>query len=96
MKILCKVKPKYDTCCVCIDEHSDRHEFIDCQKCKLHIPEYEVLKIGYTLFKGDYAIVLLDGKVERVSLDRLFDVRTVHVEEAMSRVDICGHKIMWT
>lgn len=78
MKILCKVKPEYDTCCTCIDENTDKKIVADCEKCKSRIPVYEVLQFGHGFWEGDWAMVLTDdGTVEKVELDRLFNVYTI-------------------
>lgn len=80
MKIFCKLKPSYNTCCGCISDQLDGYkEKIDCNTCLDRTPDYEVLQFGSSLFIGDWAIVLdTEGNVERVKLDRVKKVRTVH------------------
>lgn len=81
MKILGKVKPDYDTCCGCLDEQTDGIKpKLGCAEClATRISYYEIIKIDHSLFKGDYAIVINDnGKFEKVSLDRLYDIHTEH------------------
>lgn len=74
MKV-CKVLPPVETCRLCIQaqEMYDMHE--SCSSCKDLEQEYELLSVGSSFGIGDYAMILNGGKVERVSLDRLLDVR---------------------
>ena len=79
MKILCKVVPENDICCNCIDDQLNGvKEKLECYDCLDRSPDYEILQFGHSLFIGDWAMVLLDGKVERVKLDRVKRVRTDH------------------
>ena len=98
MKILCKVNPDNNTCCGCIDDQwSGVIKKKSCKECLSRIPDYEILQLGHTFFGGDWAMVLNDeGKIERVKLSRVFDVRTEHIENAMSITNIHGHRWLWT
>lgn len=76
MKV-CKVRLSEDPCLGCIDRQIDRGEFRGCDNCYV-AAEYELLKIGVsTMFRRDYAMVLMDGKVKRVPLDAVYDIREV-------------------
>lgn len=84
MKILCKVLPDHNLCCDCIDGQEDgRSEKLACNDCLDRAPDYEILQFGHSLFGGDWAMVLLDGEVERVKLDRVKRVRTIHGPAAL-------------
>ena len=74
MKI-CKVRPDYSTCsaCVAIQEMFDMVD--DCSKCKLNTDTYELLQVGTGFWSGDYATVQKDGKITKVSLNRVYDVK---------------------
>ena len=79
MKILCKVKPDFDTCCVCVDQQIDgKKSEMDCDDCFARIPYCAILQLGHSFWKGDWAMVLSnEGKIKRVELKRVFDVKTI-------------------
>lgn len=74
MKI-CKVKPDRSICsaCLCIQEMCNVVD--NCSKCKLNTDTYELLQIGTGFLSGDYAMVQKDGKITKVSLSRIYDVK---------------------
>ena len=74
MKI-CKVKPDRSTCSSCLDIQEMYNVVDDCSKCKLNTDTYELLQIGTGFFSGDYAMVQKDGKITKVSLSRIYDVK---------------------
>ena len=75
MKI-CKVKPDYNTCCSCIDDQEMKLiANKDCQECLAKNPEHEILQIVTTIFGKVFALVIIDGKIEKLPIDRLYDVR---------------------
>lgn len=77
MKV-CKVRPDYNTCCCCTDDQLKRYiETIECKECLSKQPEHEILKIFTTVFGKVYALVIIDGKIEKLPIDRLYDVREV-------------------
>jgi peroxiredoxin len=47
----------------------------DCIKCKLNTDTYELLQVGTGFWSGDYAMVKKDGKITKVSLNRVYDVK---------------------
>ena len=47
----------------------------DCSKCKLNTDTYELLQVGTGFWSGDYAMVQKDGKITKVSLNRVYDVK---------------------
>ena len=76
MKI-CKVKPDTDTCSACMETQQIFDVVEDCSKCKLNTENYELLQIGTSFLSGNYAMVQKDGKIQKVSLKRIYDVREV-------------------
>jgi peroxiredoxin len=47
----------------------------DCSRCKLNTDTYELLQIGTGFWSGDYAMVQKDGKITKVSLNRVYDIK---------------------
>lgn len=74
MKI-CKVRPDYSTCSACIATQEMFNVVDDCGKCKLNTDTYELLQIGTGFWSGDYAMVQKGGKITKVSLSRVYDVK---------------------
>ena len=74
MKI-CKVRPDHSTCSACIATQEMFNVVDDCGKCKLNTDTYELLQIGTGFWSGDYAIVQNEGKITKVSLNRVYDVK---------------------
>lgn len=68
---ICKVKPDRNHCYSCIDRQLDSDTFKDCDLCILNQPDSELLSVGVSCFGKDYAFVLMDGVIKRVSLDRV-------------------------
>ena len=74
MKI-CKVRPDYSTCSACVATQEMVDVVDDCSKCKLNTDTYELLQVGTGFWIGDYAMVQKDGKITKVSLNRVYDVK---------------------
>lgn len=72
---LCKVKPRASTCRMCLNNQIEADVMNDCSRCMSTAPECELLKIGSGFWIGAYAIVQIDGRIEKVSLSRIYDVR---------------------
>lgn len=77
MDLICKVKPDANHCCSCIDIQEKEKKTIECETCDLVTREYEIISLGHSFWKGDYAMVLdiSAGTIQRVSLDRIYDVK---------------------
>lgn len=74
MKV-CKVMPDHSICSQCL-AISDMSDIIpDCKACKLNTGTYELLQIGTGFWSGDYAMVQKDGKITKVALHRVYDVK---------------------
>ena len=74
MKI-CKVRPDYSTCSACISTQEMFNVVDDCSRCKLNTDTYELLQIGTGFWSGCYAMVQKEGKITKVSLNRVYDVK---------------------
>lgn len=74
MKI-CKVRPNYSTCSACIAAQEMFNVVDDCSRCKSNTDTYELLQVGTGFWSGDYAMVQKDGKITKVSLNRVYDVK---------------------
>lgn len=74
MKI-CKVRPDRSTCSACLATQEMCNVVDDCNKCKLNTDTYELLQIGAGFLGVDYAMVQKDGKITKVSLSRVYDVK---------------------
>lgn len=71
----CKVKPTYTTCRMCVDMQMTLDVIKSCVGCELDTGEYELLQVGTGFWSGDYAIVQKDGKIEKVALSRVYDIK---------------------
>lgn len=71
---VCKIHPLYYQCRSCMDIDIEMGGVSDCSKCVFNTTEYELLGIGSN-FWGAYAMVQKDGKIEKVSLSRVHDIR---------------------
>lgn len=77
MKV-CRIKPSISICLDCEVIDPDWGLVCDCENCPREVGNYELLKIGVgTMFRRDYAMVLIDGKVKRVPLKDIYDIREV-------------------
>lgn len=70
----CKVKPPASACCSCIDIAESYNHTPDCKNCSYNTTRYEIVQIGSN-FWGGYAIIQNEGKLEKISLDRVYDVQ---------------------
>lgn len=71
----CKVKPKKSDCAACMRGQIDYDLPGDCNTCEKKNKEYIIMELGTNKTLGDYAFVMADGKIQRVSLDRVEGVK---------------------
>lgn len=71
----CKVKPEANDCYNCLDKQIESNASKDCDLCIMNQPDCELLSIGVTFFGKEYAFVLMNGVIKRVSLDRVRGIR---------------------
>ena len=81
MSRVCKVRPTMATCKMCMDTwealSGSVSQMPNCSLCSHNTDEYEILQVGTNFWSGNYAMVLKDGKIEKVSLHRVHSVREV-------------------
>ena len=75
MKV-CKLYPDGFACKNCMDGEKLYGQTRDCSKCN-HNSEYELLLIGTGFWSGDYAMVQKDGKIKKVALCDVYDVKEI-------------------
>jgi len=70
----CKVKPTASECVMCADTSDFFDQIPDCSKCGYKTKTYELIKVVSGFF-NDYAFVQSNGTIQKVSLDRVYDVK---------------------
>ena len=70
----CKVKPSISECDFCNDVAELYDDIPNCFKCKRNNKRYELLNIVSGIL-DNYAFVLSDGIIEKVSLSRVCDIK---------------------
>lgn len=74
----CKVKPERSVCQACMSLSNSGFVYpSDCMTCNENTDVYELLEVGVKPFWGNFAMVMKDGRIRRVSLDRVYDVKDV-------------------
>lgn len=76
MKI-CKLKPDRSTCWACKEEQDIEQSYFDCSRCVMEQDNCELVKVGLNIFGRGYAIVIADGKLKKVSMNRVVDIQEV-------------------
>ena len=79
MKV-CKVRPSRSQCRMCIDTwetlSGDTSQMPDCKTCVLNTQEYKIVDFANGLF-CTYALLECNGRLEKVLINRLCDIREV-------------------
>lgn len=71
----CKLKPEYSTCARCLDLQIQNSVIALCDECELMNKEYQVLLLAADAF-GGYALIMNEyGSIQRVSTERIFDLK---------------------
>ena len=70
----CKIKPLSSTCRDCMNIADSFNSIPDCNKCLYQTKRYDLIQIGSN-FCGGYAIVQSEGKLQKVALDRVYDIQ---------------------
>ena len=70
----CKIRPTLGECNMCaeITEYFDQPP--DCSKCDYNTKRYELIEVVSGIF-NDYAFVSSNGKMQKVLIDRVYDIR---------------------
>ena len=79
MKV-CKVYPTSSQCSMCVDTwesySGDVSQMPDCKECEFNTREYKIIDFVDGLF-STYALLEHSGKLEKVLISRLHDIREV-------------------
>lgn len=77
---ICKVYPARSQCSMCIDTwesySGDVSQMPDCNQCEFNTREYKIIDFVNGLF-STYALLEHSGKLEKVQISRLHDIREV-------------------
>lgn len=79
MKV-CKVKPDSSVCSGCYDTAIMFGGKISCKDCNKE--EYELIETHCSLWTS-YAVIVKKGKLQKVPMDRIYDVRDVSEEKGI-------------
>lgn len=72
--LIAKLKPDTFTCNNCLDIQVQYSQFEDCSKCSMNNKKCQIVSTGTSFWSGDYAVVLIDGEMKKVSMSRLYDI----------------------
>ena len=70
----CSVMPSSSECRMCADTSDYYDQIPNCSKCGYKTKRYALVEIVSGVF-SDYAFVQTNGKIHKVSLDRVFDIK---------------------
>ena len=70
----CKVEPSPTQCQTCTNAQYEYCDDVSCDMCSYKQRIYEILGFAVGTFGTGYAFLLREGKIYKVSIDRLFDV----------------------
>lgn len=73
--LVAKLKPDLFICRECLDTQIQYDQVEDCSKCSINNKECQIVSTGTSFWKGDYAVVLIDGEMKKVSMLRLYDIK---------------------
>ncbi len=74
MNKTCKIKPSASRCQMCNEIAESYDEIPNCKDCSYNVSRYELIQI-VTNFWGSYAIVEINGYLEKVSINRVYDIQ---------------------
>ena len=73
--LIAKLKPDFLTCRNCLDMQIEYGQVEDCSKCSANNKECQIISTGLNFWSGDYAVVLVDREMKKVSMSRLYDIK---------------------
>lgn len=73
--MIAKLKPDSSTCRGCLNAQMEYGQVEDCSKCSKNNKECQIISTGTSFWSGDYAVIVVDGEMKKVSMSRLYDVR---------------------
>lgn len=76
-KRTCRIKPRNDICDQCRSDYELYRAHYNCQTCAELIKRHELIHVGVDTgeFGEDFALVVMDGEIVRVPLDRVRDIQ---------------------
>lgn len=73
--LIAKLRPDWSTCRNCLDMQIEYGRVENCKQCSINNKECQIISTGTSFWSGDYAVVLVDGEMKKVSMSRLYDIR---------------------
>lgn len=73
--LIAKLKPDVFTCRNCLDMQIEYGQVENCSKCSVNNKKCQIVSTGTSFWNGDYAVVLVDGEMKKVSMSRLYDIK---------------------
>lgn len=76
-KRTCRLKPVTSVCEQCHNDYVMYKAHYNCKTCEENNKRYELIHVGVGTgeFGDDFALVVIDGEIKRVALDRVRDIR---------------------
>ena len=76
MKV-CKIIPSSSTCQMCVDTAETFDSIPNCGECNYHTKEYEILGFVHGVLRNSLALLLINGKIKEIPIERITDIRDV-------------------
>lgn len=73
--LIAKLKPDLSTCRNCLDMQIEYGQVENCSKCSVNNKKCQIVSTGSSFWSGDYAVVLVDGEMKKVSMSKLYDIK---------------------
>ncbi len=73
--LVAKLKLDLFICRECLDTQIQYDQVEDCSKCSINNKECQIVSTGTSFWSGDYAIVLIDEEMKKISMSRLYDIK---------------------
>ena len=85
MKV-CKIKPEKSVCSACVDTAYEFGATPNCKNC--HNDENELLET-HCSFWNSYVVIIRKGKLEKVEMSRVYDIRDVTEPQKLNHNSLC-------
>lgn len=72
--LIAKLKPDRSICRNCLDMQIEYGQVENCRKCSVN-KKCKIISTGASFWNGDYAVVLIDGEMKKISMSRLYDIK---------------------
>lgn len=70
--MICKVKPDYNQCHLCLESQIENDDIFDCKDCELNDIYYEIMYMT-----DDYVYLTGQEDPVRIQRDRIYDIKEV-------------------